>query len=101
MMKWRHSFIIVDLGIRWEWSASRLGRFTPGETAPDSHWVRVWWASEPVWTLWRIEESLAQAGNRNPTVQPVARHYTARAITTPIAGLKPGIIVVTFVAGVR
>jgi hypothetical protein len=25
-----------------EWSASRPGRFTPGEKAPDSHWIGVW-----------------------------------------------------------
>jgi hypothetical protein len=25
-----------------EWSASRSGRFTPGERAPDTHWIRGW-----------------------------------------------------------
>jgi hypothetical protein len=25
---------IIELGTRWEWSASRLGRFTPTERAP-------------------------------------------------------------------
>jgi hypothetical protein len=25
-----------------EWSASRPGRFTPGERAPDSHWIGGW-----------------------------------------------------------
>jgi hypothetical protein len=25
-----------------EWSASRLGRFTPGERAPGSHWIGGW-----------------------------------------------------------
>jgi hypothetical protein len=25
-----------------EWSASRPGRFTPGERAPDTHWIGGW-----------------------------------------------------------
>jgi hypothetical protein len=25
-----------------EWSASRLGHFTPGERAPDTHWIGGW-----------------------------------------------------------
>jgi hypothetical protein len=25
-----------------EWSASRLGRFTPGEEAPGTHWIGGW-----------------------------------------------------------
>jgi hypothetical protein len=25
-----------------EWSASRLGRFTPGERAPGTHWIGGW-----------------------------------------------------------
>jgi hypothetical protein len=25
-----------------EWSASRPGRFTPGETAPGTHWIGGW-----------------------------------------------------------
>jgi hypothetical protein len=36
---WLHSFLTsaVDRG---EWSASRLGRFTPRERAPVTHWIR-------------------------------------------------------------
>jgi hypothetical protein len=33
---------ILNLGARWiwdEWSASRAGRFTPGETAPSTFWI--------------------------------------------------------------
>jgi hypothetical protein len=26
----------------WEWSASRTGRFTPGETASGTHWIESW-----------------------------------------------------------
>jgi hypothetical protein len=25
-----------------EWSASRLGRFTPGERSPGTHWIGGW-----------------------------------------------------------
>jgi hypothetical protein len=35
----------------------------------------VGWLEELVWTLWRREKYLCHAGNRNPTVQPIARHY--------------------------
>jgi hypothetical protein len=30
-----------------------------------------WWASEPVWTIWRREKSY-YVGNRTRTVQPIA-----------------------------
>jgi hypothetical protein len=33
-------------------------------------------APDPIWKLWSREESLAPAGIRTPTVQPVARHFT-------------------------
>jgi hypothetical protein len=36
-------------------------------------------ASEPVWTLWRIEKYLAHMGNQTPPAQPLDRRYTAWA----------------------
>jgi len=30
---------ILDLGIRWMWTASRSGSFTPRERAPSTHWI--------------------------------------------------------------
>jgi hypothetical protein len=36
-----HIFLTSALG-RGEWSASRPGRFTPGERAPGTHWIRGW-----------------------------------------------------------
>jgi hypothetical protein len=32
--------VILDLGTKWKWSASRPGRFTPRERAPSTHCIR-------------------------------------------------------------
>jgi hypothetical protein len=32
----------LDLGTSWEWSATRPGRFTPGERAPSIHCIEGW-----------------------------------------------------------
>jgi hypothetical protein len=40
----------------------------------------IWRVPEPVWTLWSREKSFAPAGNRTPTVQSLAHHYTDWAI---------------------
>lgn len=48
-------------------SASQVDRFNPGETAFILIALlggRTWWASEPVWTLWRRKEFLTSAGDR-------------------------------------
>jgi hypothetical protein len=36
-----HILLILALS-GGEWSASRLGRFTPGERAPGTHWMGSW-----------------------------------------------------------
>jgi hypothetical protein len=54
-----------------EWSASRLGVFTPGEFGPITDGQEALWASEPVWTL-RGREKLALAEIRTPDIQLVA-----------------------------
>jgi predicted oxidoreductase len=36
-----HIFLTLELA-GGEWSASRRGRFTPGERAPRTHWIRGW-----------------------------------------------------------
>jgi hypothetical protein len=38
---WIHIFLTSELDGA-EWSASRLCRFTPGERAPDTHWIGGW-----------------------------------------------------------
>jgi hypothetical protein len=45
-----------------EWSASRPGRFTPGERAPGIHWIGAGWAPEPIWTTWKGEKCLPLTG---------------------------------------
>jgi hypothetical protein len=55
-----------------EWSASRLGRFTPGKNAHGSDWIGGWVGPRAGWTLWRREKSLVPEGNRTQAVQRVA-----------------------------
>jgi hypothetical protein len=38
---WIHIFLTSAL-VGGEWSASRPCRFTPGERAPDTHWIGGW-----------------------------------------------------------
>jgi hypothetical protein len=40
--EWRYSSTVREVGARWERSASRPGRFTPGERAPGTHWIADW-----------------------------------------------------------
>jgi hypothetical protein len=42
MEEWRYSSTILNLGTRGEWSDSRLGRFTPWEIVPGTHWIGGW-----------------------------------------------------------
>jgi hypothetical protein len=44
MREWmyRSIFILTSTLILGEWSASRLGRFTPGDRAPDIRWTGGW-----------------------------------------------------------
>jgi hypothetical protein len=38
---WIHIFL-TSAQVGGEWSTSRTGRFTPGERAPSTHWIRGW-----------------------------------------------------------
>jgi hypothetical protein len=53
----------------------------PGEIPPGTNRIGDWMAPEPVWTL-RCRENLTSTGNKTRAVQPVARHYTDRAVGT-------------------
>jgi hypothetical protein len=72
--------------VRGEWSASRPYRFTPGETAPGTHWIGNW--VKPRAGLDDVKKILDPTGTRNLTlsvVQPVASRYTDYAKPAPHA----------------
>jgi hypothetical protein len=48
-----------------EWSASRPGRFTPGEKAAGTHWIGGW--VDPRAGLDDVEKILDLTGTRTPT----------------------------------
>jgi hypothetical protein len=75
---WLHAFLTSALD-GGKLSASRSGRFTPRERAPDTHWIGDWVDpqspsgrggeeknSQPCW----------ESNPRTPLIQPVAQHYT-------------------------
>jgi hypothetical protein len=59
-----------------KWSDSHPGRFAVAKEPPVPIVQEAWWASEPVWTLWRKEKFVAPTGNRTLAVYPLARRYT-------------------------
>jgi hypothetical protein len=61
-----------------EWSASRPGRFTRGESVQVPVAWEAGWTSDPVWTLLRRKESLTPGRNRvpiPPSSTPKHSHY--------------------------
>jgi hypothetical protein len=75
---------ILDLGTRWEWSASRLGRFTPRERAPGTHSIGGWVGPRAVLDTVvkkKIPSPRRESNPRTPIVQPVAQRYTDWVIT--------------------
>jgi hypothetical protein len=71
-----HEFLISVL-VGGEWSASRPGRFTPGEISPTTHWIGNWVA--PRSGLDDVEKRkyliLPGLEFRPPVVQPVVNRY--------------------------
>jgi hypothetical protein len=59
---------------------------TPGERAPVPIGYKAGWSPEPVWTIWRSENSrLYRVSNSDPSVvQPVVSRYTYCTAVTPI-----------------
>jgi hypothetical protein len=82
-MQWRRmrsggivpSFLTSAVG-GGEWSASRLGRFTPGERAPAIHLLESWVGLEAGLEVLEKRKMLLLSGIRTPTVQPIAHCYT-------------------------
>jgi hypothetical protein len=87
--EWRYSSthsltFALDEG---EWSASRLGRFTPRKRAPSTHWIGGGAGPRAVLDAVvkrKIPCSRQESNPRTPIVQPVAQRYTDWAITALI-----------------
>jgi hypothetical protein len=56
----------------------------PGKEPPVLIGEKAGWASEPVWSLWRRDQS-STAGNRTPAFQLVASRYTDWAIPSHLS----------------
>jgi hypothetical protein len=67
-----------------EWSASRPGRFTPGETAPGSHRIGGWVSLRAGLDVVEWRKCLTLAGDRIQAVQPAAHRYTDWDIPAPL-----------------
>jgi hypothetical protein len=61
-----------------EWSASRPGRFTPGERAPGTHWIGDCVGLRAGLDAMEKRKSLVPATNQTPTLQSEACHYIDR-----------------------
>jgi hypothetical protein len=58
-----------------EWSASRLGRFTPRERSPSTHWIGGWVGSRAVLDVVvkrKIPSHCWESNSSTQIVQPVA-----------------------------
>jgi hypothetical protein len=58
-----------------EWSASRPGRLTSIERAPETYCMGRWVGPRAGLETGREKKSLDPAGTRNPAVQPIAHHF--------------------------
>jgi hypothetical protein len=70
-----HAFIssALDGG---EWSASRPGRFTPREKAPDTHWIGGWVGPRGGLDAVMKRKILSPCRDSSPSIiQPVAQRY--------------------------
>jgi hypothetical protein len=72
-----HVFLTSALA-EGEWSASRPGRFTPGERAPSIHWIGGWVSPRSGLDAMKKKEISCRNRKSNldsSTVQPVASRY--------------------------
>jgi hypothetical protein len=64
-----------------EWSASRHGRLTPRERAPDIHWKGGWVGTIAFLDAVENRKISCPCRNRTAAVQPIDRRYTHRCST--------------------
>jgi hypothetical protein len=69
MVEWKYISTIFDIISRWEWSASRFGRFTLWETAPGTQWIRRLGGFQGRSGRCGKEKNLTSTGIRNPVFQ--------------------------------
>jgi hypothetical protein len=62
-----------------EWSASRPGRFTPGEIAPDTHWIGRWVGPRACLDAMEERKILPLPGIEPQPSSALARRYTDSA----------------------
>jgi hypothetical protein len=84
--EWRYSYThsLTSALDGSEWSASRPGRFTPRERAPDTHWTGGWLGPRAVLAAVvkrKIPSPRRKSNPRTPIVQLVAQRYTDWVIT--------------------
>jgi hypothetical protein len=71
--------LILDLGTRWEWSASRPGLFTPIERDPGTQRIGGWvWARAVLDAVVKrkIPSPRRESNPRTPMIQFIAQSYT-------------------------
>jgi hypothetical protein len=67
------SAIILDLALDGcEWCVSGPGRFTPGDTAPGTHWIGGWVHPKASLDVAEIKKMFTPAGVRTPVIWPTA-----------------------------
>jgi hypothetical protein len=69
--------LLTSVQVGSEWSASRPSRFTPGESAPGTHWIRGW--------VGIISVQMKIAPPLSPSSMPAAQKqsYLEQSATTP------------------
>jgi hypothetical protein len=80
-----HAFLTSVL-VGGEWSASRPGRLTPAERAPDTHWIGGWVGPRTDQDdMEKRKPCLHGDSNTDPSaVQPVASCYSDCGIPVPL-----------------
>jgi hypothetical protein len=86
MMEWmyRSTFSYLDTSWRWVVSFKPLPLYPQGKS-PRTHWIGGWVDREPVWKMWRRENSWPYRDSKSDpsVVQRVASRYIDWAIPAP------------------